>query len=479
MSQDDLNNWLKVSAENKITVKNTWQSTLIEHFTDINRFKGKGNVNFQKASCTLEGCMKVYSTRVDDVSEKTLKLLEIFNKEEETKKKNISKKKSDFIERNLQNINLKENDDSYFYDPIFSYVLLKTDDYFLQDILEPTNEGMNLYLADASEIIMNDPKIDLDIEILPICDSLKDYDSMNQIIPRPIEVNDVGCEMDNDDYKQDSECNNDICLDNNYPETQEIKESIKIYQETPFGYYKGWAGPINWKINLKIGTKECKPKVINKQKFFMDFTQEIDSSILNIKVDSVMSKEAILERRKTKNLLPDDYNYEINDLYRYFIQVGYFGNRSVNEKIEAIKSADIVSANVDDNVTKYENETVFEVENQKYDDFIDDYDAGKDLSFQIDHRLNLNKDIEEEPLSLKFTKAPKRVDIKRLKENLQRSLMSNKSTITEIFKDVGSYYTEKEAKDISFHFCLISMLHLANENNLELKSQPDEIFIFK
>ena len=60
MSFDELSVWLKASAENKITTKNTWQSTLIEHFTQMDQ--EMESVNFQKASSTLEGCMKVYST---------------------------------------------------------------------------------------------------------------------------------------------------------------------------------------------------------------------------------------------------------------------------------------------------------------------------------------------------------------------------------------------------------------------------------
>lgn len=33
------------------------------------------SVNFQKASCTLDGCVKIYTSRVDSVDSETRKLL--------------------------------------------------------------------------------------------------------------------------------------------------------------------------------------------------------------------------------------------------------------------------------------------------------------------------------------------------------------------------------------------------------------------
>ncbi len=157
MAHDDLSVWLKASAENKITQKNAWQATLIDHFVGI---KPKGNVNFQKASCTLEGCMKVYSTRVDDVSDNTLKLLGIFNKDENPKKKQQTKKKSNFIEKNLGNISLKEQSNDNFYDPLFSSILSRNDDYCLLDFLEPSDAGMVIYSHRSEDLIMSEPDYD-------------------------------------------------------------------------------------------------------------------------------------------------------------------------------------------------------------------------------------------------------------------------------------------------------------------------------
>ena len=67
---------IKASVENKITAKNTWNSNLIEVFSDIKKFQERSVTNFQHASLLLDGSVKVYSTRVDNVAEEAEKLME-------------------------------------------------------------------------------------------------------------------------------------------------------------------------------------------------------------------------------------------------------------------------------------------------------------------------------------------------------------------------------------------------------------------
>jgi condensin complex subunit 2 len=61
----------------KINVTNTWNMALIDYFQDLSlvRDSDGDGINFQKASCTLEGCVKVYASRVESVSSETAKLL--------------------------------------------------------------------------------------------------------------------------------------------------------------------------------------------------------------------------------------------------------------------------------------------------------------------------------------------------------------------------------------------------------------------
>ncbi|KAH3686936.1 hypothetical protein WICPIJ_002097 [Wickerhamomyces pijperi] len=68
--------WIKMATDNKINSSNSWNFQLIDYFHDLNILKGNDdNINFQKASATLDGCVKIYSSRVDSVVTETGRLL--------------------------------------------------------------------------------------------------------------------------------------------------------------------------------------------------------------------------------------------------------------------------------------------------------------------------------------------------------------------------------------------------------------------
>ena len=67
--------WMKMVTDNKINAANSWNFALIDYFHDMSLLKEGDGVNFQKASCTLDGCVKIYTSRVDSVATETGKLL--------------------------------------------------------------------------------------------------------------------------------------------------------------------------------------------------------------------------------------------------------------------------------------------------------------------------------------------------------------------------------------------------------------------
>ena len=64
-----------VAPLQKINATNSWNFALIDYFHDISLLKEGDSINFQKASCTLDGCVKIYTSRVDSVATETGKLL--------------------------------------------------------------------------------------------------------------------------------------------------------------------------------------------------------------------------------------------------------------------------------------------------------------------------------------------------------------------------------------------------------------------
>ncbi|KAL6608069.1 hypothetical protein ACP70R_041132 [Stipagrostis hirtigluma subsp. patula] len=74
---DLFHNCIKLASENKINQKNTWELGLIDHLSEIIQVgeEEDDETNFQKASCTLEAGVKIYSLRVDSVHSEAYKVL--------------------------------------------------------------------------------------------------------------------------------------------------------------------------------------------------------------------------------------------------------------------------------------------------------------------------------------------------------------------------------------------------------------------
>lgn len=64
----DFDLWIKMATDNKINAKNSWNFALIDYFHDLSLLKDGDGINFQKASATLDGCVKIYSSRVDSAA---------------------------------------------------------------------------------------------------------------------------------------------------------------------------------------------------------------------------------------------------------------------------------------------------------------------------------------------------------------------------------------------------------------------------
>lgn len=434
MSADDLSSWLKVAAENKITTKNTWKSTLIDHFGDIKLFKEFKGVNFNKASSTLEGCIKVYSTRVDDVSEEALRLLEGFNLEGENRKKLFKKKGTKTIETNLQNINLKINKDKTFKDSIFLSFNKKNENALLLSSLNVSIDGVYklFYSDDKRDIKMCDLKQNtIDLENKFICPTLSNYEEFikPEVYEEPeeefenIELN------DSDDFVYD-----DVNIPENEPEV--------VFKKSTFSYFAGWAGPQFWRIPSK--RNEVFKQIKSKENNFIDFTQQVDIPSIIEKGNTLLSKEILEKRKQNLNILPEDYKLEIGDLYKYNVIDKKFNVSNVTG--EGLVDLSIL------------NEPQVIVE-EPVDEFICDMKNEKNFA-------------------LPYRKEQKKVDIKKLKFNINTRIKSKKnSKLSEIYRDIPKLYTEKEAKDISLHFCIVSLLHVANEQNLDLEIKDNDILI--
>ena len=82
-------NCMKLSAENKINIKNAFHLQLIDYMAEMMKTKKNSDMdNFQAASCALDASAKIYAYRVDSVHSDTLKLAGGVGKTAEENKEN-------------------------------------------------------------------------------------------------------------------------------------------------------------------------------------------------------------------------------------------------------------------------------------------------------------------------------------------------------------------------------------------------------
>lgn len=133
---DHYANCMKLSAENKITVKNAFGLHLIDYMAELLK-KNDGSTNFQMASCTLDASAKIYAYRVDCVHADVYKMAGGLSLAEEPKKtaeaddaempddvqKTVRKKKktkkSATVETNVKALNINKLELGFQADALF------------------------------------------------------------------------------------------------------------------------------------------------------------------------------------------------------------------------------------------------------------------------------------------------------------------------------------------------------------------------
>ncbi|KAG1474743.1 hypothetical protein G6F56_000173 [Rhizopus delemar] len=121
--------WIKMCTDNKVNASNTWDFSLIDYFHEMTFIREGDSINFQKASCTLDGCVKIYTSRVDSVATETGKLLSGLvdssndNENEEVRKERIMRRKSQRtstpLVKDFSTLALKKFDLDFAVDPLF------------------------------------------------------------------------------------------------------------------------------------------------------------------------------------------------------------------------------------------------------------------------------------------------------------------------------------------------------------------------
>ena len=201
---------MKLSAENKINVKNAFHLQLIDYMAEMMKTKKSSDLdNFQAASVALDASAKIYAYRVDSVHGDTLKLAggvgksaeegkegggenndvdndqDVTNDDEAEKKKpKRVKKRASTVEKNLNNIDVNKFDLEFDVDPLFKKTSVQFDSgggggQFL----------CNLYVRDEGCQMLLDSEAYLNPESLPVPDEdCQDLEEENPILVPKIEA---------------------------------------------------------------------------------------------------------------------------------------------------------------------------------------------------------------------------------------------------------------------------------------------------
>lgn len=441
----------------KITSKNTWNINTIDTFTTT-------EVPLSQTANILSACAQIYSTRVDDLSDKTNKLLENFNfnivDKKKTKKRNV----------NIGNTN-KE---------------------FKNEFIAPKNwqpRFVDGYLSikgncGITELPFYDVYVDLENKIL--CpgiskikiDTERKMKGLNEEIGNNFnnkinldENNDVINVENNIEHNEYVDVNVDMFVNENVIEHNDLNlnENIDnvIYDDQKNASFeidlepilkKGWSGPNYWKIDTKKSKRKNEATKIN----FIDFNVQIKKDIILEKGDNNLNPTIIKERKKCFYFLPNDYEIKSEMLYKYIYLDGSFKKLKKEKKVDE---------NIDLNISAINNNSFNDVQNENMI-------QNNNLSISENPEIitdfaNVQSNELSRNLFKKCAKIQKRVDIKKLKDDIYKNIEDeNTMNIVDVCdKLVG--------EDVSIHYCIVSLLHLANEKNVLIEENGSEVKIKK
>ncbi|KAI5192629.1 condensin complex subunit 2 [Nematocida sp. AWRm77] len=511
---------LKESSANKISTKNTWASTLIDDFEHVEKFQEDftESTNFQHASIVLDGCVKVYSTRVDSVVDEADKLMESVGRVKETEKPQPK-------ERAHSTISAPEA-------LVLKKKTVSLDDEMLEQLARESKEGdtrgllMHLLKWEdhgGFQTSQHAMKAEADTErrstqehrrieaestesLSNLARSLQAGEERKHISPmfarftpegsledlafptyayylsyeEQPEFKAVAEEMDAFPFQGDiesrdeSECNEPIKLCyNEEASMQEGQDGSAQGQPrlslTPFGYIQGWAGPAHWKVRAK-GKRSAKEKTRERKKAVIDFVGAPPVLVdLLFEKDSrcVFTPQQISERRKDAHMLPQDHSIGTEQLYQMLVCPGSFyrSTRALSQDGSKEKEQE------------QETEAYYNMQMQAEADELPE--VGEEMPYMGEAGEAYGEEVHGQAGYAAHTKEPTLLSRRLLQSALRRGRKNDIvqvkqslwSQIEQGEKHVQEIYSKVQEEKVSMQFYFVSLLHLANEKNFHISSQ--------
>eukprot|EP01080_Neovahlkampfia_damariscottae_P009965 gene9965-2284_t len=568
---DLFNNCIKLSTENKINAKNSWNLNLIDYIDEVIENNTDTNQsNFQVASCTLDASIKIYSCRVDSVHTETYKVLGELNRtdkkketteqfelepkegeEVEEKKKKKSKVGHSTLETNLNNLNLKKFEMENSIQPLSyknisnydvgsaqslllnnlsisetceiildqaAYSMFKTDDDNEQTESITIEKGLFVDTSTNSNVVTEEENVtDENYQEMEVEDTVEpvapNFDDVEDDVGPTLFDADFG---DDDDFEQTNENDGhklpESALDeketkvSNHASTANLVEKILMESESivdfanEYSYVmvdnihskKNWSGLNHWKVpKPKDETKPKKRSEIKLKELINFESFDYDSSLFEVSSSvssNCMANSTLSKQNSTTNILPVDVHYSIETLMKPF---------GIPLKTEAHTLR--VSSKNDDKSPK-KNLNIYEDDDfgsHDYGGFDDDEVEGRPLLLG-ENLVGTEETLKEDPkevlldltnfekmklvdapqkaekLKIGYAKTSTKVDVKLLKDDILHEIKAKENKYQ--FSDVVGGVRTSESKtpaNVSIPYCFICLLHLANENGLEINGKED------
>ncbi|KAK7839419.1 condensin complex subunit 2 [Quercus suber] len=495
---DLFRNCIKLASENKINQKNTWELNLIDHLTEVIKVEEEDDAetNFQKASCTLEAGVKIYSLRVDSVHSEAYKVLGGMNRagqeneqdatendanvdigqEEGHSKKETERKLSPLstLESSFEALNVKKFDVAFAVDPLYHQTSAQFDEGGAKGLLM---NNLGVYggcrvLFDSLEIPgkctscenQHDKSDTIDLSFA------KEYvEQMVLNMRREEEISPTLRDMENEPFSFE-------------PNMDDRFEKVDGYLFLSLGLTKqnAWAGPDHWKYKKSKGLEDDpaaknespvitkRPRNKKQAESDIDFTKALDEVMPDVFAPPKNPKSLLLPgNRAPSNIkLPEDCHYQPEDLVKLFLlpNVKCLGGKGR-------KCSDVSRQQCDDYgpLPSWDDDSAFGGQN---DDGNDHSDV-EDSSTLVSQPRQVNK------VEVQYDKTSKQVDVQALKETLWDHIQESPNMCPQGLQEVASFRqilasfpTDCKAaatiSDISPHLCFICLLHLANEHGLSI-----------
>ncbi|KAJ2959185.1 hypothetical protein NQZ79_g5320 [Umbelopsis isabellina] len=369
------------------------------------------------------------------------------------------------------------------------------------------------------------------------------------------DIDDLFNDIDNDDdvHQEDTQLEGflepadpgtDSATVKNYEMAMNPDLQADMFSYFDAAFMRNWAGPEHWKLrrpmsklpakdaneqNTEEGEEAQKSKKAKKAPFEIDFLNSEDLDEATLFANDKKGSITMAVKRDSKNsthLLPDDMHFSSRQLLHYFLKPDHsFRKRKkvVNEDENVVIANDDVNTQMEEPDAQYwaqEDEPIVDdgnltqgdmsfagdqtilsaVEDATFlQDAYDDINDTQTSNIYGDELITNHRLKKIKPLYVNYARTAKRVDVRRLKDNLWKTMapqldqssssrekgnadeateesdgLKGEHKFSEVIHNLKSEYSARTMKDISVPFCFICLLHLANEKKLKLSNELDD-----